>query len=253
MSLTKSNLIIAVSCACILLVLSATVFFPKAVDNLITGFTSFSSFSVAVSVLPSPNEPNATAPLEIEPKKNMTITFFSVKTKSVRTTTKTSFSEADLIEINTTMPGVFEDYITLHNFENIKKEFIINFTANFIYGMARNITLGPNESERIPIPIDTKNLKPGEYTDFIFIRSGDHEEKITVDLLLGEEQEEVENMNPELEQPKPIVESLSEPSPKKKPAFINIIILLIGALLVAGMVFLFLHLRRGIKAIKNEK
>jgi predicted PurR-regulated permease PerM len=254
MSLTKSNLIIVVSCACILLVLSSAVFFPKVVDNLITGFTSFSSFSVAVSVLPASNESNITVPLEIEPEQNRTITFFSVKTRAGGTTPLIRFIEADYIEINTTTPGVFEDYIILHNPESVKKELIISFTTNFIYDLVQDITLEPNESIRISIPINTKNLKPGEYTDYILIRSDEREEKITVNLkLLGEEQEEVEGIIPEQEQSQPIVESPSELPREKKPAFLSIILLLIGTLLVICMVFLFLHLRKGMKAIKNEK
>jgi hypothetical protein len=254
MSLTKSNLAVIVSCVCIMLVLSATVFFPKVVDNLITGFASISSFSVSVAVLPGPNESNATIVPKIEPVKNSSLGFFSFRTRSKGMASIASFSEADQIEINATVYGVFEDYFILHNPENVKRDFVINFTNNFIRNMIKNMTLGPNESARISIPINTGNLEPGEYADYIFIRSGDKEEKITITLkMLSKETEPVENINPEQEQPKPITELSSEPPPEKKPAFLSIVIVFIGLLLVAGMIFLFFHLRRGMKAVNVDQ
>lgn len=249
MSLTKSNLAVIVSCACIMLVLSATVFFPKVVDNLITGFASISSFSVSVAVLPGPNESNATIVPKTESVKNSSLGFFSFRTRSKGMASIASFSEADQIEINATVYGVFEDYFILHNPENVKRDFVINFTNNFIRNMIKNMTLGPNESARISIPINTGNLEPGEYADYIFIRSGDKEEKITITLkMLSKETEPVENINPEQEQPKPIIEPPRELSREKKPAFLSIVLVFIGVLLAAGMIFLFFHLRRGMKS-----
>ena len=252
MSLTKSNLVIIVSCTCLLLVLSTAVFFPHVVDNLITGFASISSFSVGVAVSPNPNEANPVPPLE--PKKNPSLGFFSIRTKSGGLTTNAGFADADYIAINATQPGAFEDYFTLHNPDKIAKEFIINFTTNFIHDLARNITINPNESTRIIIPVDTKNLEPGEYTDYIFIRSGTQQENITVYLKLsGGETGEIEAKNPEQEQPKPAVEQIQEQSQRKKPTFLNIIIVLIGITLISCIIFLFLHLRKGINVLKNEK
>ncbi len=257
MSLTKSNLIVIVSCACVMLVLSSVIFFPKVVDNLITGFASISSFSVSVAVGQASNgtnESNATTVPKKEPEKEKIITFFSYRTKPRGTAVQTSFAEEDFLEINTSASGVFEDYLTLHNYESVKKEFIINFTNSFIHDLVQNITLGPNESVRIPIPIDTRALRPGEYTDYIFIKSGEQEENVSVSLkLMAGETPVIENKTPEKEQPTPAVEQIIEQSHGKKPAFLSIVLVFIGVLLVAGMIFLFLHLRRGMKAIGSDK
>jgi hypothetical protein len=251
MSLKKSNTIIIISCALISLILLTIVFFPRVVDNIMTGLASIATFSASVLVNPNPNEVNTTPPAP-EPKKNITITFFSVKKKSEGTAIKTSFAEADYISINTTAPGVFEDYLALYNPENVTKEFTINFTTNFIRSIVSNITLEPNESAKIPISIDTTALGAGGYTDYVFIRSGDREEMVTITLkVLGEGKEEAESKLPEQEQPATVTEKVGEQVKEKRPVLLSIILMLLCALVVLGMI-LFLHLKKGAKAIKNQ-
>ncbi|KYK25205.1 hypothetical protein AYK26_06320 [Euryarchaeota archaeon SM23-78] len=155
--------------------------------------------------------------------------------------------EPTQINITKTGTGVFTEYITLVNQRTYKQEFMISSTHTFISDVISNIVLAGNDSQEIAVNMNTTPLEPGYYTDYIYVKTGDEEQNITINLKLFEKKDEIQEPRkqeklPKEEQPKP--SSLLEEKIEKKQALIYITYALIVIALVLGVIVLFLYLKK---------
>jgi len=163
------------------------------------------------------------------------------------TPTQPFFVEPNYISIITSAQGPLKANITIYNLRGEEKTFNISFTTNFIYDMRSSITLPHKDFAEIPIYMDTTGLEPGDYTDYVYVRSGDTEERVTVNLELLEAEEEAEEKTPVQEQPKQIIigeekeQVTREMGVKKKSAMLTLLLVISSLLLLAGVVFLYLR------------
>jgi hypothetical protein len=238
MSLKKNNIFAIIFFVIIILVISTIVIFPRVVNNIMTGFASFASLSVSLIV--SPNTSQITNPLQVEePGKNTSVAFFSARTQSKGGGVAINYVEADLITINASGAGVFQEYFVLHNPESLKKDFIINSTNNFIQNLIGAVTLEPNESRSITVLIDTAGLQPGLYTDYIMVTSGNNTQKITLTLNVFEQQQEQPEAKPPVEEkPAPVPEQVQKQAAKKNIPFLSIMIILACVVVITGAISL---------------
>ena len=165
--------------------------------------------------------------------------------------------EPNHISIITSERGPLEASILIYNLRGADKEFTISFTKNFISSIASTVFILHKEFVEVPVYMNTTGIMTGEYTDYIYVRYEDDEEKVTVALNLlepgAEEAGAGEGIPPGEEQPALITaieeERFRERGKGEKPNVLATILVIIGGLCIMGAV-VFLHLRRRTRTIK---
>jgi len=171
------------------------------------------------------------------------------------TPTQQFFVEPNHINIITSEPAPLDLSIKIYNLKGTEKTFNISFTTNFVYDMISSITIPHKDFVEVPVHIDTTGLKPGNYTDYVSVRSDGDEEKVIITLNLLETEvgvEGAEEKTPAKEQPRQIIGEEQKEGVirgKKVKNTLRVVLLVIsGLLLMAAIVFL--HLGRRTKIVR---
>jgi hypothetical protein len=211
MSLKSNKTTLLISCAAVLLLIfSVATLFPRMVDNAITGMAAIASFPVSVVV---GNNNIVGKVVEQEKKSNQHLTFFSSANRSFEVDTK-------YLNLTAFESTVLNEYILIRNPDFRSQTLSISFTNNFISNAPQNITIPANNTARIDLEVNTKDLEPGEYDDYVYIKNSMDQEKITVHLTIIKKQEIETGMvqeQPEKEQPAQIILPQAEEIINKQP------------------------------------
>ena len=129
------------------------------------------------------------------------------------------------------------------------------FTKQFIKEIITSINVPKNEFKNISISLDTSNLNPGKYADYVTVKTGERSEKLTIELELLEPEERYPGQFKALSEQQPSTiattnSSASQIEAEKNQAKLLKIILLValGLVLMGGVVFL--HIRSKSKTIR---
>ena len=215
MSLKSHKTILLTSCAiALLLIFSFITLFPRMMDNLITGMASLASFSVSVAVGGNNLAGNL---VKQEETNNQHLTFFPSAHGSFEMNTQ--YMNLKYVNLTSSEANALNASILLRNPYFKPQTFSISFTNTnqFISNIPQNITVPGNSTESIILNINTQNLEPGEYEDFVYIRSSLDEEKITVHLQVMKKEEATTETPPEEEQPTQIVSPIAQEITNEPP------------------------------------